>query len=92
MECALVLRLTDRPRLLEQIRLDVGAGDVAGSVEVDANELALESKGRISERIARKTAKELTNLDELSFFTVLALPKASRMGFACNNCCSSSPC
>lgn len=33
----------------------------------------------------------LTNLEELSFFTVLAFPKASRMGFAWSNCLSSSP-
>lgn len=33
----------------------------------------------------------LTNLDELSFLTVFALPKASRMGFACSSCCSNSP-
>ena len=32
-----------------------------------------------------------TNLDELSFFTVFALPNASRIGFASSNCCSSSP-
>lgn len=35
--------------------------------------------------------KVLTKRDELSFFTVLALPNASRIGLACNNCCSSSP-
>lgn len=33
----------------------------------------------------------LTNLEELSFFTVLAFPKASRMGLAWSNCLSSSP-
>lgn len=33
----------------------------------------------------------LTNLEELSFLTVLALPKASRMGFACSSCFSNSP-
>jgi hypothetical protein len=33
----------------------------------------------------------LTNLEELSFLTVLALPKASNMGLACSNCCSNSP-
>jgi len=32
-----------------------------------------------------------TNLDELSFLTVFALPNASRIGFACSNCCSNSP-
>ena len=30
----------------------------------------------------RTQGSKLTNLDELSFLTVLALPKASRMGFA----------
>ena len=34
----------------------------------------------------------LPNLEELSFLTVLALPKASRMGLALSSCCSSSPC
>lgn len=34
----------------------------------------------------------LTNREELSFLTVLALPKASRMGLACSSCFSSSPC
>lgn len=33
----------------------------------------------------------LTNRDELSFFTVFALPNASKIGFACRSCCSSSP-
>lgn len=33
----------------------------------------------------------LTNLEELSFFTVLAFPKASRIGLAWSNCLSSSP-
>lgn len=35
--------------------------------------------------------KSLTNLEELSFLTVLALPKASRIGLACSSCLSSSP-
>lgn len=34
----------------------------------------------------------LTNREELSFFTVLAFPKASRIGLACSSCRSSSPC
>ncbi len=34
----------------------------------------------------------LTNLDELSFFTVFAFPNASKMGLAWSNCCSNSPC
>ena len=34
---------------------------------------------------------ELTKRDELSFLTVLALPKASKIGLAWSNCCSSSP-
>ena len=32
------------------------------------------------------------NLEELSFLTVLALPKASKIGLALSSCCSSSPC
>lgn len=34
----------------------------------------------------------LTNREELSFFTVLAFPKASSIGLACSSCRSSSPC
>jgi len=34
---------------------------------------------------------QLTNREELSFLTVLALPNASSIGFACNSCCSNSP-
>lgn len=41
MECALIGRLTDGSRLLEQISLDVSTRNVAGSVEVDANKFAL---------------------------------------------------
>lgn len=33
----------------------------------------------------------LTKRDELSFFTVFAFPKDSRMGLACKSCRSSSP-
>lgn len=36
-------------------------------------------------------SSKLTNLEELSFFMVLAFPKASRMGLACRSCFSSSP-
>ena len=36
-------------------------------------------------------APPLTNREELSFLTVLAFPKASRMGLACSSCRSSSP-
>lgn len=41
MERTLVGGLTDRSRLLEQIGLDVSTGNVAGSVEIDSNELSL---------------------------------------------------
>ena len=34
---------------------------------------------------------KLTKREELSFLTVLALPNASRIGLAFNNCCSNSP-
>lgn len=34
----------------------------------------------------------LTKREELSFLMVFAFPKASRMGFACRSCFSSSPC
>lgn len=44
--------------------------------------------------VPRATAPQpvLTNREELSFFTVLAFPKASRIGLACSSCRSSSPC
>jgi len=42
--------------------------------------------------VVKQRSKQLTKREELSFLTVLALPKASRMGFACSSCCSSSPC
>lgn len=45
MECALVLGLPDGTRLLKQVRLDVSTRNVSTSVEVDANELALEKRG-----------------------------------------------
>ena len=41
MEGSLVLGLADGARLLQQVRLDVGAGDVARGVKVDADEFAL---------------------------------------------------
>jgi len=44
------------------------------------------------EQVQMELDKTHTNLDELSFFTVFALPKASRIGLACSSCCSSSPC
>jgi len=34
--------------------------------------------------------RKLTKRDELSFFTVLAFPKASKMGLAANSCLSNS--
>lgn len=40
---------------------------------------------------AQRDAVTLTNRDELSFLMVFAFPKASRMGFACSSCFSSSP-
>lgn len=39
----------------------------------------------------QKSNQTLTKRDELSFFTVLALPNASSIGLACKSCCSSSP-
>lgn len=41
MERALVGGLTNSSRLLEQISLDVSTGNVAGSIEIDSNELSL---------------------------------------------------
>lgn len=38
------------------------------------------------------TSFRLTKREELSFLTVLALPKDSRMGLACRSCRSNSPC
>lgn len=50
---------------------------------------------QVSELGSVKTAHSiirLTKRDELSFLTVLAFPKDSRMGLACRSCRSSSPC
>ena len=44
MESPLILGLADRPGLLQQVRLDVRPGDVPGGVEVDSDELALETE------------------------------------------------
>lgn len=41
-EGAFVGRLSTDARLLEQIRLDIGTGNIAGHVEVDTNEFALQ--------------------------------------------------
>jgi len=49
-------------------------------VEVDANELSLK-KSRLMKLIGT-LGQALTNREELSFLTVLALPKASKMGLA----------
>lgn len=42
-ECSLILGLSDGTRLLQEIGLNVGTSDVAGSVKVDSDEFTLES-------------------------------------------------
>ena len=73
---------------------DIGAGNVPARVEIDPDELSLRKRTRqplVSDRCGPQTSFRLTNLEELSFLTVFALPKASRIGLAFNSCCSNSP-
>ncbi len=44
MEGSLVLGLSDRTGLLKEVRLDVGSGNVARSVEIDSDEFTLSKK------------------------------------------------
>lgn len=86
----------------EDTSLDICSNDVSIDVKVDPDEFALQKSNRsqVGEKKKKPSTEEahshlrascLTNLEELSFLTVFALPKASRMGFACSSCFSSSP-
>ena len=74
---SLHLLLEGDPGLLQEVGLDVAPGQLPLDVEVDPDELALHSREDISNF---PSSRKLTNLDELSFLAVLALPKASRTG------------
>ncbi len=82
----LIRLLVADPGLLQQVEVDVAPGQLAQLVEVDADELALCRKmGSIAfdnlpnvvyihVHGVKKYTRKLTNLDELSFLMVLALP------------------
>ena len=78
---------------------NVGTGDISRCVEINAYEFTLfENGGKThgqcenSECHSKKIHIVLTNREELSFFTVFALPNASNIGLAWSSCCSNSPC
>ena len=71
------LLLEGDPSLLEEIGLDVATSQLSLDVEVDADKLSLSGK-QLTRRL--ETEKILTNLEELSFLAVFALPKASSSG------------
>lgn len=83
MEGSLVLGLSNRTGFLKEVCLDVGSSNVARSVEIDSDEFTLSKKERIDIiELCRFLFNKLTKREELSFLTVLALPKASRIGLA----------
>jgi len=70
----------------------VSSWDVATGIKINADKFSLLKIIKFkSFRKQTKMQPFLTNLDELSFLTVFAFPKASRIGFAFKSCCSSSP-
>lgn len=80
--------------------LNISTNNISSNIKIDPDEFALkqieknvrpDQNIKIQVIMVKCAVAELTNLEELSFLTVLALPKASRMGFACSNCLSSSP-
>ena len=74
---SLHLLLEGDPRLLQQVGLDIAPGQLPLDVEVDPDELALHSR---EDNSHFPSSRKLTNLEELSFLAVFALPKASRTG------------
>lgn len=50
MECALVLCLANRPGLLQQVSFDVGAGNVARRVKIDANKFTLKGLRKLNQQ------------------------------------------
>ena len=72
-----------------QVLTNISTRDVTTGVEVDSDEFSLKIYCLVREDL--NNLLSLTNLEELSFLTVLALPKASRIGLALSSCCSSSP-
>jgi hypothetical protein len=92
-EVPLFLAPSRHPALLQQVPIDVGTGYGTGRTELDPDELALirAIKGNVSqantlgkgEGGVAQGKRTLTNLDELLFRTVCALPNASKIGLAC---------
>ena len=74
-----------------QVLTNISTRDVTTGVEVDSDEFSLKIFFYHPVREDLNNLLSLTNLEELSFLTVLALPKASRIGLALSSCCSSSP-
>lgn len=66
--------LTTSARLFQQIKFNVSTRNVAGRVEINSNKFPLKNYLDFLDI--------LTNLEELSFLTVLLLPKASKIGLA----------
>ena len=54
MERALILGLADGARLLQQVRFNVGAGNVARSIEVNTNKFALQKPKKAPKRFIIK--------------------------------------
>ena len=50
MECSFILGLANGPGLLQQIRLDIGPGNVSANVEIDADKFPLRMKNSIRKR------------------------------------------
>lgn len=86
--------------LLQDTSFNIGPDDVSRNIKVDSDKLPLQDKKRVFVNKEKQLIiytlcaqpSRLTKRDELSFLTVLALPKDSRMGLACRSCRSNSPC
>jgi len=88
-EGPLVLRLADHASLLQEVGLcKQEVDDEQGPPLLSLPILA----PAMYPLVSKLMRMNLPNLEELSFLTVLALPKASKMGLAFSSCCSSSPC
>ena len=91
---------------VKDTRLNVGTSDKTRCVKVYANKFSLKKEcvhisicctvtikifiANLKKKIKKKTKPRLTNREELSFLTVFALPNASKIGLASNNCLSNS--
>lgn len=102
--CTYQLHKCDFSGSIKDTSLNISTNNISSNIKIDSDEFALKQMKNTCQVRAKHKLKNklcvmvdscgisgLTNLEELSFLTVLALPKASRMGFACSNCLSSSP-